>query len=171
MTKFKLKYIFVLIFVILILIIGGSLIFLESGQKKSEKPEKAREHNVEEMTPDEVIHAFVELMYTYDTSERTFYEGTEEYMTQAGYDMIVPFVGEEDSDAEPEIRMVSKLQEVYCFYQRDTEPDREEAIVEVWSTVSGTGSYRIRNLLRLEMIQQENGWKINSCTVLDTLEE
>lgn len=85
--------------------------------------------------------------------------------------MIVPFVGEEDSDAEPEIRMVSKLQEVYCFYQRDTEPDQEEAIVEVWSTVSGTGSYRIRTLLRLEMIQQENGWKINSCTVLDTLEE
>ena len=61
------------------------------------------------------------------------YEGTEEYMTQAGYDMIVPFVGEEDSDAEPEIRMVSKLQEVYCFYQRDTEPDREEAIVEAVS--------------------------------------
>jgi len=171
MTKFKSKYIFVLIFVILILIIGGNLIFSGIGQKKEEKSEKSRESSVEEMTPDEVIHAFVELMYTYDTSERMFYEGTEEYMTQAGYEMIVPFVGEEDSDAEPEIRMVSKLLEVHCFYQRATEPDREEAIVEVWSTVSGTGSYRIRNLLRIELVQQEDGWKINSCTVLDMLEE
>lgn len=145
--------------------------FFWDWSEKEEKSEKSRESSVEEMTPDEVIHAFVELMYTYDTSERMFYEGTEEYMTQAGYEMIVPFVGEEDSEAEPEIRMVSKLLEVHCFYQRATEPDREEAIVEVWSTVSGTGSYRIRNLLRIELVQQEDGWKINSCTVLDTLEE
>ena len=64
MTKFKSKYIFVLIFVILILIIGGNLIFSGIGQKKEEKSEKSRESSVEEMTPDEVIHAFGELMYT-----------------------------------------------------------------------------------------------------------
>lgn len=153
------------------IIIGGGLIFSGNNPKKQEKSEKSRENSVEKMTSDEVIHAFVELMYTYDTSERMFYEGTEEYMTQSGYEMIVPFVGEEDFGVEPEVRMVSELQEVHCFYQKPTEPDREDVIVEVWSTVSGTGSYRIRNLLRMELVQQEDGWKINSCTVLDTLEE
>ena len=40
----------------------------------------------------------------------------------------------------------------------------------VWYRLSGSGNFGIRQIVELSLAQ-EDGWKIDRCTVLDTMEQ
>lgn len=169
MRKLKVVFIFSIIVSVLILLIFGFLIF-KSELGKSEEKEKTAEQSEKrdtELSAEDIINRFAETIFTYDTSERAFYEGADRYMTKKAYDEIVPLSVEPLEEAP--IHMVSRLEKITCYF-RQNESDCMEAMVEVWYRLSGTGEFRIRQILKLSVVQQ-NGWKISSCTILDTMEE
>lgn len=111
---------------IVILAAGFLLFYQERGGTKAEREEK-REENAEgpQTAPDfpigiqgelyERLYAFAQILYQYDTVERRFYEGAEEYMTQAAYGKFCPLSEQEDTQGA--VRMRSTLVEanVYAF--------------------------------------------------------
>lgn len=128
-----------------------------------EKPEKM-------LSPEETIRGLVEVLYTYDTSERMFYEGAETFMTKEAYKAIVPLADDEDGSGEMQVnRMVSELQELTCYF-RTAEQGQVEALAVIWYRLSGSGEFGIRQIVRMSLVQ-EDGWKIDECTVLDTMEQ
>jgi len=161
---------------LLIILIGAIVIFWEIASEekvkenqvvKSQNNSKVSESDIDMKSIEEYIQLFTKVIYNYDTNERNFYEGAEKYMTEKAYEILVPLPV---SNEEPIRSMKSELQEVTCYY-REIDPKEVEAIVEIWYTLSGTGEFRIRNLIKLQLIQAEGEWKINEFTVLETLEE
>ena len=137
------------------------------------EPEENQEQNpVKEeqkiLSPDETIQQFAEVIYTYDTSERPFYAGAEEYMTPEAYEVLVPMQDPEASDEAP-IQMTSKLDSVTCYYKGSDSPQLE-AIADVEYSLSGMGDFRNHQLLKF-VLTYTDGWKISECTVLATIEQ
>lgn len=65
--------------------------------------------------------------------------------------------------------MVSELKELTCYF-RTIGQGRAESIAVVWYRLSGSGNFGIRQIVELSLVQ-EAGWKIDRCTVLDTMEQ
>lgn len=145
------------------------------GLTRAQKPEEDKRLEIPEkpekmLSPEETIRGLVEVLYTYDTSERMFYEGAETFMTREAYETIVPLADGEDDSGEMQVnRMVSELQELTCYF-RTAEQGRVEALAVIWYRLSGSGEFGIRQIVRMSLVQ-EDGWKINECTVLDTMEQ
>lgn len=145
------------------------------GLSGAQKPEEGKRLEVPEkpeevLSPEETIRGLVEVLYTYDTSERMFYEGAETFMTREAYEAIVPLADEEDMSGDLQVnRMVSELQELTCYF-RTAEQGQVEALAVVWYRLSGSGEFGIRQIVRMLLVQEE-GWKIDECTVLDTMEQ
>lgn len=167
MKKKKPVLIFAVIFVILAFLAYAVVVLNVETEKEAENGEKVQVQKNESL--EDVIQNFAETIYSYDTSQRNFYEGAEQYMTQEGYDRFVPLRDEtQEEEIEDVIQMSSHLQELNCYYK--PVDSRAEVIVEAWFTLSGTGEFRIRQLIKLSVVQTD-GWKIDDCIVLDTMEE
>lgn len=117
----------------------------------------------------ERLRNFAQILYQYDTAERKFYEGAEEYMTQAAYREFYP-AGAQEKDAPGAVRVRSTLMEanIYAFYGSETEAD---VILESrFSLTQGTNG-SLTQYLKLSMEKQEGQWMITECSIIGTLEE
>lgn len=117
----------------------------------------------------ERMHSFAQILYQYDTAERKFYEGAEEYMTQAAYRAFCPGSAQEE-DAPGAVRVRSTLLEanIYAFYGSETEAD---VILESrFSLTQGTNG-SLTQYLKLSLEKQDGQWLITECSIIDTLEE
>lgn len=121
---------------------------------------------VEPLTLEDMLHAFAEVIYTYDTSVRQYYEGADAYMTEAAYDRMVP---PPDEGGKTEITLVSKLKTMTAYLHRKDDKN-VDAIMEAWYTLSGTGDFQIRQLVKIEAVKSDR-WLIKDCAVLDTMEQ
>ena len=167
MSKKRLFFVFVAIVFVLLAI--SAFLMINIGIE----PEENQEQNLvkEEqkiLSPDETIQQFAEVIYTYDTSERPFYAGAEEYMTPEAYEVLVPMQDPEASDEAP-IQMTSKMDSVTCYY-KDSDSPQVEAIADVEYSLSGMGDFRNNQLLKF-VLTYTDGWKISECTVLATIEQ
>lgn len=164
--------VFFILFLIAIIIISG----IPPGQSENAIGEthtlkefkKDEEDEMDAVLPvEEIVNAFIAVIYDYDTSERAFYEGADKYMTESAYLKLVPLQNEDEPTDIP--HMISVLDEVKHYY-RHINDEQVEVLSEVWYRVTGTGEYRIRAILKLKLILEDQ-WLIQECSVLDTLEE
>ncbi len=117
----------------------------------------------------ERLHSFAQILYQYDTAERMFYEGAEEYMTQAAYRKFYPASAQE-KDAPGVVRIRSTLIEanIYAFYGSGTEAD---VILESRFCLTQGANGSLIQYLKLSLEKQEGQWLITECSIVDTLEE
>lgn len=174
------KKIFISIYmavVIGLLILTGSIFsrFDHEPQDGSERVSVEERELTEEseteakLSAEETLRAFAEILYTYDTRERMFYEGADRYMTDKAYEQLVPLQDAEEENI-PVRQMVSRLKEITCYF-RPAAKGKIEAMAEVWYQLSGTGDYGVRQILKLALVEDEDGWKVSECTVVDTMEQ
>lgn len=173
------RHVCVISVAIVILAAGFLLFYQERGGTKAER-EKKREENVEGLQtasdfPADIqgelyerLYAFALILYQYDTAERRFYEGAEEYMTQAAYGKFCP-LGEQE-DTQGAVRMRSTLVEanVYVFYESKTEAD---VILESRFFLTQGMDSMLTQYLKLTLEKRDGQWLITECTIIDTLEE
>lgn len=156
----------------------------------TEKPENANTITVKEMeeNTDKIVHeqevvnkeleemlqAFAEIMYSYDTRERNFYEGTEEYLTAQAYQQLVPFREEDLEDSKDavaeKIEVVSNL-ENSLYYSRILSEMQVEVIMESVFTLSASKNGNVVQYLKLSVESREGQWKITDICVLYTEEQ
>ena len=122
-------------------------------------------------TPEQFLQAFAEVLYTYDTRERRFYEGAEAFMTSQAYAELKPASAEELTESGGETpAVVSTLQETRCYYSCFSESEAE-VIMESRFTLNESSNGQILQYVKLGIEKQENGWKITGISVLDTMEQ
>lgn len=166
--------------VIIVFVAAGSLLFYRDNGRMETEGEEKGEEDAEGMQADpeflagmqgelyERLYAFAQILYQYDTADRRFYEGAEEYMTQAAYGKFCPLSAQEETQGA--VRMKSTLVEVnvYAFYESKTEAG---VILESrFSLTQGMNGILIQ-YLKLKLEKQEGQWLITDCTIIDTLEE
>lgn len=121
--------------------------------------------------PEQFLQSFAEVLYTYDTRERRFYEGTEAFMTPKAYAEFAPFSDEDMAESGEKIpAVISSLQEAKCYYSCFSEAEAE-VIMESCFTLSGSGNGKILQYIKLNIGKQDNEWIITGISVLDTLEQ
>ena len=115
------------------------------------------------------LYSFAQVLYQYDTAERKFYEGAEEYMTSQAYGKLYP-VSAQEEDGQAVIHVRSTLMEVnsYAFYESSTKAD---VILESRFSLSQGTNGSLTQYLRLTLEWQEGVWMITECQIIDTLEE
>lgn len=120
---------------------------------------------------EDTIHAFAEVIYTYDTRERPYYEGAGQYMLKDAYEIILPLPADagDEAGADTAVNVSSKLNEMTCYY-REVDAKNVEILAEVWYSLSGTGDFKVRQIVKIAAVYQDE-WKIKACTVLDTMEQ
>lgn len=168
MSKKRMVLVFIVIVVLLSVV---PVTFLINAVKKSETTEEQdliEEYDNRVLSPEDTIRQFAEVIYTYDTRERPFYEGAEQYMTEEAYETLVPLQDPEESGESP-VQMTSKLIDLSCYYSMSNNSPIE-VIVDVEYTLSGMGDFRNHQLIKVELINTD-GWKISECTVLATIEQ
>ena len=163
MSKKRLFFVFVAIVFVLLAISAFLMINIGIEPEENQEQNPVKEEQ-KILSPDETIQQFAEVIYTYDTSERPFYAGAEEYMTPEAYEVLVPMQDPEASDEAP-IQMTSKLDSVTCYYKGSDSPQLE-AIADVEYSLSGMGDFRNHQLLKL-VLTYTDGWS----TVLATIEQ
>lgn len=162
------------------LFLTGTYLLVTSG--KGTEKEKALEGDAagQEEEPSEqagvqskeqFLQSFAEVLYTYDTRERRFYEGAEAFMTSQAYAELMPFSVEEETESgETPPAVISSLQEAKCYYFCDSNTETE-VIMESRFTLSRSGNGHILQYIKLSIENHENEWIITSISVLDTLEQ
>ena len=121
--------------------------------------------------PELFLQSFAEVLYTYDTRERRFYEGTEAFMTPQVYAELAPLSAEDETESGENIpAVISSLQEAKCYYSCFSETEAE-VIMESCFTLSGSGNGQILQYIKLNIEKQDNEWIITGINVLDTLEQ
>ena len=166
----KKKWIILVIY--LLLVVGamvGLFITLPDEPKKvvieGSKVEEV-ERNSKTESPEIVAGEFFSVIYEYDTSTRLFYEGAEAYMTRDAYEQLLPMPSEDNTE-DVFFHMQSRLED-FLIYKRAISETEVELMAEVHFSVSGSGEYTQRQIVKLRM-QLENGqWIITACTVMDT---
>lgn len=121
--------------------------------------------------PEQFLQAFAEVLYSYDTRERRFYEGAEAFMTPQAYAELKPAsAGELMESGTESPAVVSSLQEARCYYSCFSESEAE-VIMENRFTLNRNGNGQILQYVKLGIEKQESGWKITGINILDTLEQ
>lgn len=117
----------------------------------------------------ERLYSFAQVLYQYDTEERMFYDGAEEYMTLEAYQVLYPGVVDEDGDLQ-RIHMQSRLMgvNVYIYYKEETGVN---VIMESRFTLSHGTNGSLTQYLKLSLEKQDGLWMITECSVIDTIEE
>ena len=145
---------------------------MESCQEESlvEMQTQEMKEVIEKIGLDEMLEEFFQVVYTYDTQERNYYEGADAYMTQEAYEKICPLPDNnlQEESYEP-VHMVSSLQDYQCYYAK-SEDENTEIMADVWYTVTGTGGYQIEQIVVIKAAF-DDGWKITDYEVIDTLEQ
>lgn len=122
-------------------------------------------------SPEQFLQEFAEVLYTYDTRERMFYEGAETFMTPQAYAELLPFSEGEPLESSGKVpAVVSSLQETKCYFSCPSETGAE-VIMESCFTLSGSGNGQILQYIKLGIEKQGSEWKITGINVLDTLEQ
>ncbi|MCH5249988.1 MAG: hypothetical protein J1E98_08645 [Lachnospiraceae bacterium] len=169
----------VMVAVVLLFLTGTYLLVTSKGdtgkddaqEMDAAEQEEAPREQEDRQAPEQFLHAFAEVLYSYDTRERRFYEGTEAFMTPQAYAELKPASAEELTESGEEIpAVVSSLQETRCYYSYLSESEAE-VIMESRFTLSRSGNGQILQYVKLGIEEQENGWKITGINVLDTLEQ
>lgn len=165
--------------VVLLFLTGTYLMVTSKGGIKEDdaqrgdapEQEEVSEEQEDGQTPEQFLQAFAEVLYSYDTRERRFYEGAEAFMTPQAYAELKPVSAEElaESGEEPPA-VVSFLQEARCYYSYFSELEAE-VIMESRFTINRSGNGQILQYIKLGIEKQESGWKITGINVLDTLEQ
>ncbi len=162
---------------VVLLFLAGMYLLVTSKKNTGEKAQKedlAEQEEVPEgqaggQSPEQFLQEFAEVLYTYDTRERRFYEGAEAFMTSQAFAELKPAsAGEPVENGEKIPAVVSTLQEARCYYSYFSESEAE-VIMESRFTLSRNG--QILQYVKLGIEKQENGWKITGISVLDTLEQ
>lgn len=162
--------------VVLLLAIGGLLLYHEDdGEEKLSQIISQMPSDTSIQSGDvqaelyEMLYAFAQVIYQYDTEERMFYEGAEEYMTQEAYQVLYPVVEEKD-DTLQRIRMQSTLIDVnvYTHYKEETDVD---VIMESRFSISQGANGFLMQYLKLSLQKQDGRWIITECSVIDTIED
>ena len=115
MSKKRMVFVFVAIVAVL-LVIPAAFVISAVMQPEEEQEQSPVAEEQEILSPEETIRQFADVIYTYDTSERQFYDGAEEYMTPEAYETLVPMQDPEEADEAP-IQMTSKLDSITCYYK------------------------------------------------------
>lgn len=164
---------------VVLLFLAGTYLLVTSKKGTGEKAQKenlteqeeAPEVQTGEQSPEQFLQEFAEVLYTYDTRERRFYEGAEAFMTSQAFAELKPASAGELAESGEEIpAMVSSLQEARCYFSYFSESEAE-VIMESHFTLSRSGNGQILQYVKLGIEKQENGWKITGISVLDTLEQ
>lgn len=138
----------------------------DQGTGGTEAPEDLEPGNLEE-----VLTQFANMIYTYDTRERSFYDGAQSFMTEQGYQMLVPMSAGEEAVEEDShlVAVVSALKEVTFYYQYLSE---NEALImmEANFSLSRGGNGSIWQYTKLSVLATQTGWKIDGYEPIDTIE-
>lgn len=116
------------------------------------------------------LEGFAGVIYEYDTRERKFYVGAQDYMTENAFRAFAPLEGE-GGDAGPEdVRVQSRLLETkqYCYFEDDS---HAEVIMESRFTLSAGENGSLMQYLKLSVEKEGGAWLITDCHVIDTLEQ
>ena len=166
----KKKWIILVIY--LLLVVGamvGLFITLPDEPKKvvieGSKVEEV-ERNSKTESPEIVAGEFFSVIYEYDTSMRLFYEGAEAYMTRDAYEQLLPMPSEDNTE-DVFFHMQSRLED-FSIYKREISETEVELMAEVHFSVSGSGEYTQRQIVKLRMQLENEQWIITACTVMDT---
>lgn len=169
-VSMKKKWIILVIY--LLLVVGamvGLFITLPNEPKKvvieGSKVEVV-ERNSKTESPETVAGEFFSVIYEYDTSTRLFYEGAEEYMTRDAYEQLLPMPSEGNTE-DVFFHMQSRLED-FLIYKREISETEVELMAEVHFSVSGSGEYMQRQIIKLRMQLENEQWIITACTVMDT---
>lgn len=164
---------------VVLLFLAGTYLLVTSKKGTGEKAQKenlteqeeAPEVQTGEKSPEQFLQEFAEVLYTYDTRERRFYEGAEAFMTSQAFAELKPASAGELAESGEEIpAMVSSLQEARCYFSYFSESEAE-VIMESRFTLNRSGNGQILQYVKLGIEKQENEWKITGISVLDTLEQ
>lgn len=151
----------------LLLVLAWALVDTRAGTEKAQEQETVQDGH-EMASPEEAVRQFAEVVYTYDTRERQFYEGVEDYMTAEAYAALVPLQDPDEAGEDAPIQMISELEGITCYYNM-SENAGLEGIAEIEYSLSGMGDYSNMQLLKFALVYAD-GWKISECTVLATIE-
>lgn len=116
------------------------------------------------------LEGFAGVIYEYDTRERKFYVGAQDYMTENAFRAFAPLEGE-GGDAGPEdVRVQSRLLETkqYCYFEDDS---HAEVIMESRFTLSAGENGSLMQYLKLSVEKEGGAWLITDCHVINTLEQ
>lgn len=165
---------------VVLLFLSGTYLLVMSGSGTEEEKEQAepaegqKQAPIEQaggQSPEQFLQSFAEVLYTYDTRERRFYEGAEVFMTPQAYAELIPFTsGELAESGERPPAVVSSLQEAKCYYSCPFGTEAE-VIMESRFTLSRSGNGQVMQYIRLCIEKQNDVWKITDIRVLDTLEQ
>lgn len=165
--------------VVLLFLAGTFLLVTSKKDTEEENAQRSDAAELEEVpkeqedgqAPEQFLLAFAEVLYSYDTRERRFYEGADAFMTPQAYAELKPASAEEFPDGGEEApAVVSSLQETKCYYSYFSESEAE-VIMESRFTINRSGNGQILQYVKLGIEKQEDEWKITGINVLDTLEQ
>ena len=171
----KLLPLLILTIVIILLGVIGIpfLLILDSDEYVQVAEEKEVEKKVMTApTVEDTLEGFLKVIFTYNSSERPFYEGAEPYMTETAYQSMVPLFDESEELEFQPVTMISELQEFNCYYNQID--DRNiGAMAEVWFKLNGTGEFRIRNIIRVKLrfSNTDQRWLISEIETISSYEE
>jgi len=116
------------------------------------------------------LEGFAGVIYEYDTRERKFYVGAQDYMTENAFRAFAPLEGEGGDAGSEEIRVQSRLLETkqYCYFEDDS---HAEVIMESRFTLSAGENGSLMQYLKLSVEKEGGVWLITDCHVIDTLEQ
>jgi len=119
-----------------------------------------------------VLSGFADTIYNYDTSDRMFYEGCEQYMTDEAYLNFAPLSDPEEKknmEEEP-ITVVSSLVSMIS-YERIISETEVEIMMEAIFTTAASGENQTYQLMKLSLVKNEENWKISHTKIVDTIEQ
>lgn len=176
--KFKIAGIFISI--VIILMFSAGVIFFATGnsqqaKEKTTAEEKGQDNSETGITDKSKVHkvltGFAETIFSYDTSERRYFEGADIYMTKAGYEKFKPLVTDNREENAPKpFSVISKLQGAQ-FYYGSVNNNQVEVVMEADISLSATENTKIREYLKLTVEKHNDEWLISDCNVFATIQE
>lgn len=169
-VSMKKKWIILVIYLLVVVgAMAGLIMTLPDEPKKATMEEtcvEVVEMDSEIESPETVAGEFFSVIYEYDTSKRLFYEGAEVYMTKEAYEQLLPMPSEESTD-DVFFHMQSSLDN-FLIYKREISETEVELMAEVHFSISGSGKYTQRQIIKLRMQMENRQWIIAECSVIDT---
>lgn len=173
------KIVVVVCFAVMALAFGCLLLYPEREQEKGEDAEitqtgmEASETVLEEERQEQLsewLVGFAGIIYEYDTKERKFYVGAQDYMTKDAFSAFAPLDGEGGDAGPEEVRVQSHLLETKNYYYF-TNDSHAEVIMESRFTLSAGGNGSLTQYLKLSIEKENGAWLITDCHVIDTMEQ
>lgn len=118
----------------------------------------------------ERLTGFARNIYEYDTKERKFYVGAQDYMTESAFRAFAPLEGEDRNAGPEEARVQSRLLETKGYYYF-ADDFHAEVVMESRFTLSAGENGSLTQYLKLSAEKEDGVWLITDCHVIDTMEQ